>query len=146
MPRPEHEREAVEWYLFAMRDLKDAHTLADSDRSNPNAVWHAQQAAEKAIKSLLVLGQIPFKWTHDLEALRAALPDDYRLKTIPNDLSPLSQRGMESRCPGDYDLLEEVDVRQALSLAGEVIDLLKEEFDPQVLAGVDPATGEPYAD
>lgn len=91
-------------------------------------------------------GKGHLKWTHDLEALRADLPDRYMLKTEPDDLSPLSQRGMESRYPGDYDPLVEEDVQQALSLADAVIELLKRDFDPQVLAGVDPATGELYRD
>jgi HEPN domain-containing protein len=145
MPQPEHELYAVDWYQRAIHDLKGAYNLASDDPSDPNAVWLAQQATEKAIKAILILHQIKFHKIHDLERLRALLPEDYALKTIPADLSILSARSMESRYPGDYDEIEEREVTEALSQAAEVIELLKQEFDPRVLYGIDPSTGEPYA-
>ena len=38
--------------------------------------WLAQQAAEKAIKAVLVFLQIDFPRSHDLDALRNLAPDD----------------------------------------------------------------------
>jgi HEPN domain-containing protein len=144
MPQPEHELLAVDWYHRAIHDLGSAMTLAHEDPSDPNAVWIAQQAAEKAIKCLLVLNQITFRKIHDLEALRALLPAQYKLRSNPADLSSLTKDAVETRYPGEFDSLDEAEVRHGLELATQVVDLLKEQFDQQILLGVDPATGQPY--
>jgi HEPN domain-containing protein len=53
--------------------------LAASDRALLEpwaACFHAQQAAEKAIKAVLIEKQVEFPRTHDLERLRRLLPED----------------------------------------------------------------------
>jgi len=145
MPPPEHEKKAVSWYERAFQDWRDAQAVAREEPDSPNSVWLVQQAVEKALKSILVLHKIRFRKMHDLEALRLLLPKSYRLKTVPKDLSVLSQRGMESRYPGEYDPIEEKDVKLALRLGTKVMELLEKEFDPYALHGIEPATSEPYS-
>lgn len=135
MPPPSAAQEALEWFIFALRDLHDAKLLAQAEVDSPNAVWHAQQAVEKCIKALLVLNQIPFPWTHDLEALRAGLPPGSPLKTEPADLSLLSQRAMESRYPGPYDALRADEVEEAIRLAEEAAAALHQAFRDAGLSG-----------
>lgn len=59
-----------EWLNHAKRDLRLAH-LAATDKlvRREQACFHAQQAAEKAIKAVLVLGEIEFPLIHDIEGL-----------------------------------------------------------------------------
>ena len=144
MPQPEHERVAVGWYHRAWQDWHDAQVLAKAEPDSPNAVWLVQQAVEKALKSILVLYKIRFQRIHDLEKLRALMPQHYRLKSVPKDLSALSQRGMESRYPGEYDPIDDKDVKLALRLGTKVMELLAKEFDHHALHSLDPATGAPY--
>lgn len=144
MPRPEQETVAADWYYRALEDWREAQVLALVDSDSPNSVWLVQQAVEKALKSILLLEQVRFRRIHDLDELRNLLPATYRLKTVPKDLSVLSQRGMESRYPGAYDPIDEKDVKRALRLGAKVIELLQKEFDPYALYGIDPATGEPF--
>lgn len=113
MPQPEHERIAVEWYRRAQQDWREAQLLARAEPDSPNAVWLIQQATEKALKSILMLHQVKFRRIHDLEKLRELLPASYRLKQVPKDLSLLSQRGIESRYPGEYDPIEASDVKRS---------------------------------
>jgi HEPN domain-containing protein len=146
MPQPEHEKVAVEWYQRAHQDWRDAQLLAREERDSPNAIWLVQQAVEKALKSILLLHKVRFRRIHDLEELRKLIPAGFRLKAVPKDLSLLSQRGMESRYPGEYDPIGEREVRVALRLGSKVMELLAKEFDAYALRGIDPETGEPYAD
>lgn len=64
------------WLTKAQRDLASARVLAAS--SPPlldTAVYHCQQATEKAIKGFLVFCDQEFERVHDLEVLiRAAVP------------------------------------------------------------------------
>jgi HEPN domain-containing protein len=144
MSQPEHQRIARNWFLRPLKDWEEAQTLAQEDSESPNAVWLTQQAVEKALKSLLLLNQIPFRRIHDLEQLRTLLPRKYRLRRVPKDLSLLSQRGMESRYPGEYDPIHKRDVSLAMLRGAKVIELLHKEFDPLVLHRIDPLTGKPY--
>ena len=70
-------REMVQaWPLKARHDQLSARRL--SEGPNPildTAIYHCQQAAEKALKALLTYYDQPFQKTHDLGVLlRLALP------------------------------------------------------------------------
>ncbi len=64
------------WFIKAGHDLASARKLADGD--NPildTAIYHCQQAVEKALKGYLVHCDQPFEKTHDLEVLvKHAIP------------------------------------------------------------------------
>ena len=63
---------AARWLRYARGDLDAASALLESGAGEPRHVAGlAQQAAEKAIKAVLVAGQIEFPFTHDLEELQA---------------------------------------------------------------------------
>lgn len=65
---------AVRWLELARDDLLSARTiLAYQDRAFRVAGFHAQQAAEKALKSLYVVSNREVPRIHDLVALHAAL-------------------------------------------------------------------------
>lgn len=101
MSEAEQELDARRWLRFADEDLESATTLLD----NPspllrNACLLAQQAAEKAVKAILILEDVRFPRTHDIELLITLLPE--RVKMSCPDASELSQWAVESRYPGDW--------------------------------------------
>ncbi|MBI5141764.1 MAG: HEPN domain-containing protein [Nitrospirae bacterium] len=58
------------WLEKAARDIGSARKLASgSDSYLDTAVYHCQQAAEKAVKAFLVFHDIRFGKTHDIEEL-----------------------------------------------------------------------------
>lgn len=58
------------WLTKAQRDLAAAHKLAaGTDPFLDIAIYHCQQAAEKAVKGFLVFHDQPFEKTHDIEVL-----------------------------------------------------------------------------
>lgn len=92
------------WLRYAEEDLITAETLLEQPRIVPRqACWLAQQAAEKAIKAVLVFLQIDFPRTHDLDALRNLIPVDWQLKTAHPDLASLSEWAVEARYPSEWE-------------------------------------------
>ena len=84
--------EATRWLRYAEEDLIAAETLLGQPHVVPrHACWLAQQAAEKALKAVLVFLQIDFPRSHDLDALRNLVPDGRQLKVDHPDLASLTE-------------------------------------------------------
>jgi HEPN domain-containing protein len=73
---------AREWALKGENDLKNAaHTLEMGKECPTDTVcFHAQQCVEKYLKALLVLKDINFPKTHNIEDIIALVPKDLRPK------------------------------------------------------------------
>jgi hypothetical protein len=70
VPDAEQRAEARRWLAKARRDLAAARLCREAAEPLPDiAAYHCQQAAEKALKALLVLCSHPLMRTHDLEPL-----------------------------------------------------------------------------
>jgi HEPN domain-containing protein len=63
------------WLGRAWADLDSASILLGADRPRPDtALFHCQQAAEKAWKAFLFWNDVPFRKTHNLRELGEARP------------------------------------------------------------------------
>jgi HEPN domain-containing protein len=114
-------QDAREWLRRAQSDL----TLA---RAKPQGVYledlcfHAQQAAEKAIKALLIRREIEFPYTHDLAKLASSL--EKAAGQLPDSIRQaerLTQFAVETRYPGAAPAVGETEYREAVRLAEEVV-------------------------
>jgi HEPN domain-containing protein len=76
--------------------------------------WLAQQAAEKALKAVLVFFQIDFPRRHDLDAMRNLIPIGWQLKEEHPDLADLTEWAVEARYPGDWPDATQEEARSAL--------------------------------
>jgi HEPN domain-containing protein len=86
------------------------------------ACFHAQQAAEKAIKAVLVSGGIEFPLTHDIEELLEIL-DTSGIKP-PKEVQEaglLTPYAVEFRYPGSWMEINETDLQGALQTAEHVV-------------------------
>lgn len=108
-----------EWMSYAKSDLRLA-LLAATDKyvRREQACFHAQQAAEKAIKAVLLSRKIEFPLTHDIEELieiteagGTTLPEFFQTAGI------LSPYAVETRYPGHWIEITDDDLQQALKLA-----------------------------
>jgi HEPN domain-containing protein len=90
--------------------------------------WLAQQAAEKAIKAMLVFLALDFPRRHDLDALRNLIPDDWQVKTEHPDLATLTEWAVEARYPGDWPDATEADARAAVEQARAVWESIQAGF------------------
>jgi HEPN domain-containing protein len=90
--------------------------------------WLAQQAAEKAIKAILVFLEIDFPWRHDLDALRNLIPAGWQVKDEHPDLAGLTEWAVEARSPGDWPEATEADARSAAGQARAVWESVHADF------------------
>ncbi len=115
----EADTEASRWLRFAHEDLQTATALLrhPEELIPRHACWLAQQAAEKALKALLIRAQVEFPWTHDLDRLWQLLPAAFQGGIGAEALSELSEWAMESRYPGNWPDAQPADARRAVESA-----------------------------
>jgi HEPN domain-containing protein len=122
--RPEVAAETREWLERAADDLRETeHDLTATPPLLRGAVFHAQQAAEKALKAFLTAWERPFRRTHDLDVLGSdvvALDPSLAAVVAPaRDLTPYAWR---FRYPGAPLAPTEEEARAALELARAVYE------------------------
>jgi len=119
----ETREEADAWLAKAKGDLLAAETLAAPKIGQRDiAIYHCQQASEKAIKGLLVFRELGFEKTHDLERLLELARDDTdSLSHLDEHARILTPYAVEFRYPGDIFAPDEEEMQTALKLAREVV-------------------------
>ncbi len=112
--------DSIEWVKRAEEDYQLARL--SQQRKIPltyGATFHAQQCAEKYIKSLLILQQVAFPRTHDLAALYALCQQNGIILPISEDnLEKLSAFAVEVRYLGAQPTVDEA--KEALQIAKSV--------------------------
>lgn len=92
------------WLAKAASDLTAARSLVAADASYDAACFHAQQAAERALKAILAFADAPIPRTHNLEDLYAAclgLASRFQTDSLASlDVSELTPFAVELR----YDI------------------------------------------
>ena len=121
IPEPPLLEDAREWISRARSDL----ALARARRKGiylEDLCFHAQQAAEKAIKALLIRHGIQFPYVHDLAALLTLL--EKATGDLPDSIrqaARLTRFAVQTRYPSTAPPVPEKEYREAVSLAGEVL-------------------------
>ncbi len=110
-----------DWIAKAQHDLTSARIILASEEGPTDTVcFHAQQAAEKILKALLIVRSIPFSRTHDIDILLDTL-NDTELDAAFRDVSSiLTSYAVESRYPGDFVDPEREDAAEAFRIATEL--------------------------
>ncbi|MDE2966137.1 MAG: HEPN domain-containing protein [Chloroflexota bacterium] len=120
---------ASRWLSYAQEDLQVADRLLAQDDLAPRyACWLSQQAAEKALKALLLLETGTYKQTHDLHDLADLLPEALDGRIPRSGLSLLTQLYIESRYPGRYAEATAEAAATARAAARAVYDAVSGEF------------------
>jgi HEPN domain-containing protein len=122
MSDPERVEETRRWIRFAHEDLEVAGLLIEQ-RSVPRAAcFHAQQAAEKALKALLIARDTEYPRTHELFGLSLLLPDAFDPGISDEELVRLSKWAVEPRYPGDMLEATREDAEAAVEQARNVYE------------------------
>lgn len=135
-PREEVRRELVQqWLAKAEEDFKVAERLAGEGEAYLSAVgFHAQQAAEKFLKAVLVHHQVEFPKTHDLgEILDLVATVEACLAGGLRDTAGLTDYAVDIRYPGDFPEMTAEDGKAAVSLAARVREAVREKLGPYLL-------------
>jgi len=114
------------WFRQAESDLAVARLTSDAG-FHAQSCFHAGQAAEKALKGVLVACGVAPPYSHSLDRLLAAIAaqgiDSSALQVLP--LKSLSRMNSESRDPQDeeaaVDRFDAHDSAHALALATDVV-------------------------
>ena len=131
---PELLAETRSWFLKGSRDLEaGAFELTAPSPFTEDAVFHAQQAAEKALKGFLVWHGVPFRKTHSLEELGAQCEAvDGELKPVIDKAVPLTKYAWEFRYPGESEAPSPEEAQAALAMARDVYDAVLARLPEQV--------------
>ena len=121
--------EALRWLQYSNDDLDAASRLMAGTPTSPrHACWLSQQAAEKALKAALILEEVGFPFTHDLDHLRNLLPDGWSVHDTHSDLAELTEWAVESRYPGGWPEPTDDDASRAMPQARSVHESIVAEF------------------
>jgi len=117
---------AGRWLAAAADDLSAARLLAGSADISPDvACFHAQQAAEKALKAILIVAGEDVPRSHDLDRLhQLVVQAGLRQVDVPGgELAWLAEVGLGGRCPDGSrdDVATPADVERAVALAADVV-------------------------
>jgi HEPN domain-containing protein len=103
MPHDDLSRAAREWMRFAEADLAYAGVPLPEHGLYEQLCFHAQQAAEKAIKAVLVSLGIDFPKSHNIEFLLTLLPVHVSRVAVLDQASQLTTFATFFRYPGDRE-------------------------------------------
>ena len=116
-----------EWLRKAENDLKASMILLQEELLDGSA-FHAQQAAEKALKAILVALGVKPPRTHRIERLLSLVEDKIDVSwAYEEDIPALSYYAIEIRYPGPP--VTEEEAREALNLAGKVVEWVKKRLE-----------------
>jgi HEPN domain-containing protein len=128
---------ARQWLSRAERDLTAARKLVSGEEPLfAEALFHCQQAIEKALKGFLAYHDVEIEKTHALGPLaREAAQYDPRFEGWGARASRMTSYAVESRYPGDADELTDADfesgIEVALGIYELVLDALPAEARPR---------------
>ena len=122
----QNERDGIgspaEWLRRARSNLTRASQPKHEDVFWEDLCFDAQQAAEKALKALLLFHGLQFRFVHDiaefltvLEENGIQLPEDIRAS------AELTDYAVEARYPGPMEPVTEEEYREAVGLAERVV-------------------------
>lgn len=108
-----------QWLDLAEEDLRIAEFTFKMESSIPYRAiaFHAQQAAEKYLKALLVFYNIDFPYTHDILKLIELTPDVLNLKATLDPAIKLTDYAVSRRYPDFYQNLTFAEANEAVELA-----------------------------
>lgn len=129
---PIREADARAWLAKAHMDLKAAaHELTAVPPFTADAVFHAQQAAEKTLKGLLAWHDVPFRKTHDLAEIGEQCAGiDVSLESLLMRAATLTQYVWKFRYPGEPQEPSVEEAEQAIALAREVYETVSLRLPP----------------
>ena len=122
------------WLSKAELDLRAAaHEISAPEEGLwGDVMFHAQQAAEKAMKAFLAWHDVPVRKTHNLEELgRQCVALDVTLGTFADQAAPLTEYAWRFRYPGESDEPVREEAEQALAVARIVYEAILTRMPPE---------------
>ena len=123
MPRDPNELgTSYDWLRRAKSNLVRARQPKPEEVLWEDLCFDTQQAAEKALKAVLVARRIPFRFVHDIAELLTLIENQG--VTLPEEIkasAELTDYSVESRYPGPFEPVTEEEFQRALKIAQTVV-------------------------
>ena len=110
-----------DWLRHARSDLELARITAPAAVLLEQLCFHAQQAAEKALKAVLVRRGIPVPRTHSIRRLLDLVPPELSVPTTVQDAAVLTDYAVLTRYPGTPEPVSDEEFKEAVQLAEAVV-------------------------
>ncbi|PIV26443.1 MAG: DNA-binding protein [Anaerolineae bacterium CG03_land_8_20_14_0_80_58_20] len=117
---------ALDWLAKAESDLSAADRVLQGEGPYDTAFFHAQQAIEKALKTLLALHSQPIPRTHDLDELQRQVLAVHPLPNLASmDLAETTDYAVQIRY--DIEFWPEKEIpEEAYSLAKRIMNIIRD--------------------
>lgn len=109
------------WLVFAQSDLRLARKGHIPGVRLEGLCYLSQQAAEKAVKAVLMHHKIHFPKTHQIQTLLEFLPLDLTLPAFIRNAADLSDYAVEGRYPQNFEDITRAEYISALKKAEAVV-------------------------
>jgi HEPN domain-containing protein len=117
---PDNTREPALWLAYAIEDLE--YGRLGSTRFPRSAAWNFQQAAEKALKAVLLTQSGSTPRTHDLAfLLQRVISGNPSAGFLLNEVMELAELSTGSRYPADLPEITQLDCRRYELAAAEIV-------------------------
>lgn len=113
------------WMDFAQEDLRIAKKGKILHFRREALCFHAQQAAEKAIKAVLLSRLVPFPRSHQLQDLFDLLPADLLPSADIRKAAALSVYAQSGRYPLNFEDVTEKEYQEAVKQAEKIVEWAK---------------------
>jgi HEPN domain-containing protein len=110
-----------DWMRRARSDLSLARTSPEVGVLLEDLCFHAQQAAEKALKAVLISRSVPAPRTHSITRLLELMPAADPLPQAIQAAAVLTDYAVVTRYPGAYEPVESEEYLEAVALAEAVV-------------------------
>ncbi len=110
-----------DWLRYARSDLELARLSPPPGVLLENLCFHAQQAAEKGLKAVLLAQGTPFPRTHSVGTLVDLLPEGVSAPRELEDAASLTDYAVMSRYPAATEPVDEEEYQEAVRLAEAVV-------------------------
>jgi HEPN domain-containing protein len=111
----------ADWIRHALSDLSLAKIEKPDDVLWEELCFHAQQAAGKALKAVLIMNNIGFQKTHSIRMLIDLLPDSLSIPETVEESAVLTDYAVLIRYPAEAEPVEQEEYQKAVELAEQVV-------------------------
>jgi len=119
---PSESKRPFDWMRHAHGDLAIAKIPVSEEILFESLCYHAQQAAEKCIKAVLLHYGIDFPRVHSIERLIDLLPQDIQRTDELKAAASLTRYAAMLRYPGEFEEVTRKDHEEAVRLAEAVVE------------------------
>ena len=95
--------------------------LTDAAVPSRIACFHAHQAAEKAVKAVLIAESTPFRKTHDIVVLVGLAPAQLATNLAPVDILVVQPWAVDGRYPGDLPDATPTEAAEVVATAATIL-------------------------